>query len=267
MVFTKTIRIKDKVFSKDDIVALWAFISQQSKTQYAGETTISIRNKDQDVSSSSDDVFSTSNFIKKPIESIRIYYRSKDWTSKIELTIAVETSYLFVRSEVVVAGGAEEWVDSCSEKIRDILNDVKGSAWMTPIVHKGGMVVLGGGLGAIMMLVFTSFVLPLIKTVTDILWLRFVLTIGYFGCAGWFFWQLMKVDEFFPVVDIDIGGTHHSGQQRLAKMIWGLISSIVLPIIIGLWINRCSSSEKRNEISVPLGANITNTVKAAVGTR
>lgn len=265
MVFTKTIRIREKVFSRDDIIALWAFVSQQSKTQCAGEASISIKNKDQDVSSSSDDIFSTNNFIKKPIESIRIYYRSKDWTSKIEVTIAAEASYLFARSEAVVTGGAEEWVDACSERLRDILNDVKGTPWVTPIVRKGGMLVLAAAFIWVCWYVFMSSIVPLIKSITDILWLRFGFAGGYFVCVGWLYWRVMKLDELFPVVDIDIGGARHSARQRMAKMVWALLSSIVIPVAIGLWLNRFNNVRDQNETSALSGTDITNTVKGVNG--
>jgi len=238
MVFRKIIQIKDKVFSRDDIIALWDFVLQQTKTQQAGEATITVTNSDQDVLSRTDDIFETSNFNKKEIKSIRVDYHSNGWTSKIEAMIAVEFSYLFPRSEVRITGESSEWVDSCAERVREILQDTKGTPWMTPVLHKGGTVVLCGGMGAAFGAAFSPFVVPLIKTITELLWVRFLFGIGYFILVGFLWWRMMKLDEYFPVVDIDIGGTHHLGRQRLAKIIWGLLSTIVLPVIIGLWISR-----------------------------
>jgi len=237
MEFTKTIKIREKIFSKDDVVALWTFVSQQSMNQSAGEATITIKNEGQDVSSSSDDIFKTSNFIKKPIKSIRMDYRSKDWTSRIEITVTIETSYLFVSSEVEIRGRSEEWVDACSEKIRDILEDVKKTNWLTPIVHKGGLIVLAVCLGALMWQCFAMAVVPFVKNCTDNIVVRVALVILYLVCACWLYFRIMKLDACFPVVDIDVSGSRREVRQKVAKVLWGILSIVIIPILIGLGIN------------------------------
>lgn len=232
MKFTESIKIKDKIFRKEDLLRMWECVSSNAKSELAGVATIRIENEDRQVTAQGSEIFETSNFKKEKVKSIHIDYRSSDWNSQINIQIENSSSILFNWSKITIEGGDEDWVLAYREKLRGIVSDVETISIFSRFykyVGRWGVYVV---FGCVAWGMFESLIVPLIKENVEAGLFRIVLAILYFaiGALGW--WALCKIDDASYIVEIDVGGVRSRFRYKVLSVLWAILSAVILPILV-----------------------------------
>lgn len=235
MNFTKTIKINFKRFGKEDVVALWRIVEDCVK-RYGGRATIEISNDSQSVSSECDDIFNTNSFLKKRIRAIQMSYYGND-SSRISVYVDHSDAVMFSLSKIRIEGSDESWVSLWHQRLQESVDGLRAIPLVSRFWLCGGAYVLYGAIGAMVFNLVINVLVPYLKSIMSILSLQFVVVAGLLmalfilGGAG-----VQGLRHLFPAVEIDVNGDYARIRGRVSKILIWVITCIVVPVLLALYL-------------------------------
>ena len=247
MIFSKYFNFRYKIFKAKDIETIWKFLAALKEPNSNDTSSIRIRNYGEEVSSEDDKVFESLNFLRKDIKEIEIKYRSDDYRSKVSVIIADEKTFSgSYENRVEVESPNEQWVESNSAKLHEIIDFVETTSRITRIWHKifylGNLVLC-----CLMFYYYMNSVIPWIKTLDVAHTLRFMLALLIFAFGAGVAVLTWYLNENLKVVVIDVNGLQSKRDGGIRSIIWSIAAVIVIPILISWYFSKDRQSNIKNQ--------------------
>ena len=247
MNFEKEIAIRNKVFCDADIKALWKFVSSQTKTNRKGTAGIVVVNKDESVWSRNEDIFVSSNYLKRDIRRIELGYHSEDYNSHITISIEHTAGPYFLSDNYVeIRGDSSDWVELCTSKAQKLLTAARATSVLSRIYGHGGQFLSVMLFSMAYWELFSDFIVPTIKAFTPIAALRLVLALVFVAIGAACIWLTARMSSLFPIVSIDVNKTAHNRRTKICGLLKWLFNSILLPLLFGWLFYRLSATKEGN---------------------